>query len=166
MVQVAPGIFEGYKPRTQADFNALRARGIRTILSLEALPWDIGPERRHAQQNGFLYYNTPIAATPLPPSEKRVKAALQVLANQSLRPTFMHCMLGEDRTTFVAGLYRMYYEDWTPETAWAEMLRNHFHVRLTLRGFDTYFWRHTRRPDWARVTVTDPAKQTAGVVGP
>ena len=38
--------------------------------------------------------------------------------------------------------------DWTPEAAWAEMLRSGFHVRPTLRGFETYFWRHTRKPDW------------------
>jgi hypothetical protein len=31
------------------------------------------------------------------------------------------------------------------------MLRSGFRVRLTLRGFETYFWSHTQKPDWVRV---------------
>jgi protein-tyrosine phosphatase len=61
------------------------------------------------------------------------------LSDASLRPIFVHCLLGKDRTAFILGLYRVYYEDWPPEAAWAEMLRSGFHVRSTLRGFQTYF---------------------------
>ena len=148
MREVSPGIFEGPKPRTQADFDALRAHGVRTILSLEQLPWHIYPERRHAHKLGFGYVNAPIMASPLQPREKRVKEALLALSDSSLRPVFIHCFLGEDRNTFIVGLYRIYYQDWTPEAAWEEMLQSGFHVRMTLRGFETYFWRHARKPDW------------------
>jgi protein tyrosine/serine phosphatase len=127
-------------PRTQADFDALKARGVRTILSLQQEPWDIWPERRHARRHGFQYRNVPIFASPLVPSQKRVKQALLVLNDPSLRPIFVHCLLGKDRNTFIIGLYRVYFQDWTPEAAWAEMLRSGFRVRLTLRGFETYFW--------------------------
>jgi protein-tyrosine phosphatase len=150
IVEVSPGIFEGPKPRTQAHFDALRAKGVRTILSLEELPWDVWPERRHARRNGFRYRDVPILASPLPPSEKRVKEALLVLNDACLRPVYIHCLLGEDRSTFIIGLYRVYFQDWTPQAAWAEMLRLGFHARLTLRGFETYFWRHTQKPDWAK----------------
>jgi protein-tyrosine phosphatase len=150
VVEVSPGIFEGPKPRSQADFDALRAKGVRTILSLEMMPWDIGPERRHAQRNGIRYRDVPILASPLEPSEKRVKAALLALHDRSLRPVFIHCLLGEDRNVFIVGLYRIYFQDWTPPAAWAEMLRSDFHDSLRLRGFTTYFWSHTRKPDWVK----------------
>ena len=89
-------------------------------------------------------------ASPLEPSEKRVKQALLLLDDPSLRPVFVHCQLGEDRSTFIIGLYRVYFQDWTPQAAWDEMLRSGFHVRSTLRGFQTYFWRHTQKPEWAK----------------
>jgi protein-tyrosine phosphatase len=146
--EVSSGIFKGSKPSAQADFDLLRAHGIRTILSLERLPWDIYPERKQARKNSIAYCDVPMLASPLEPSERRVKEALLMLNDPSLRPIFIHCWRGEDRTAFIVGLYRVYYEDWTPEAAWAEMLRSGFHVRPTLRGFDTYFWRHSKNPDW------------------
>src|SRR5467141_1697493 len=107
-VQVSPGIMDGCKPRTQEDFDALRKQGIRTILSLETLPWNIWPERRLARKNGIAYHNVPILASPLKPREKRVKEALLTLADESLHPIFLHCFLGQDRNVFIVGLYRIY----------------------------------------------------------
>jgi hypothetical protein len=150
VVEVSPGIFEGPKPRSQADFDALRAKGVRTILSLEMMPWDIWLERRHARRNGIRYLDVPILASPLEPSGKRVKEALLLLQDRSLRPIYIHCLLGEDRNVFIIGLYRIYFEDWTPQAAWAGMLRSDFHDSLRLRGFTTYFWRHTRKPEWVK----------------
>src|SRR5664279_1880082 len=135
IVEVSPGIFVGSKPSTRAHFGSLHAHGIRTILSFQELPWDIYPERRAARKNGFDYRDVPILASPLQPSERRVKEARLALSDASLRPIFVHCLLGKDRTAFILGLYRVYYEDWPPEAAGAEMLRSGFHVRSTLRGF-------------------------------
>jgi len=158
--EFAPGIYLGCKPHSQAQFDKLRARGIRTVLSLETLPWDIYPERKLARQNGMIYRNVPILASPLAPRDKRVRQAILILSDPSLRPIFLHCYLSEDRTSLVLGLYRIYFEDWTPAAAWQEMLRYHFHVRLTLRGFETYFWSHTEKPNWVFDAMA--ARQRAG----
>ena len=156
VVEVSPGIYEGFKPRTAKDFETLREHGIRTIISLQEMPWDIYPERRHARKHGLAYLDVPILASPLEPSGQRVKEALLALNDRSLRPVFVHCLLGEDRNTFIVGLYRVYYEDWTPEAAWEEMIRTGFHVRPTLRGFATYFWSHTKKPDWVKPAAATP----------
>lgn len=108
LTEVSPGIFEGSKPRTQADFDALRQHGIRTILSLQQMPWDTYPEHRRTKKNGLAYRNVPILASPLEPGEKSVEETLQILEHPSLRPIFVHCLLGRDRCTFIIGLYRMY----------------------------------------------------------
>ena len=79
-----------------------------------------------------------------------MKQALLVLNDPSLRPIFVHCLLGKDRNTFIIGLYRVYFQNWTAQAAWEEMLRSGFRVRLTLRGFEIYFWSHTKKPDWAK----------------
>lgn len=156
--EVSSGLFEGCKPTTAAEFEQLRARGVRTILSVQVFSWDITPERRMAREHGITYLNVPIFDSPLPPPEDKVKQALEILSDPSLRPIYFHCLMGEDRTTMLLGLYRIYYEDWAPEDAWQEMIRDGFHVRWSLRGFETYFWSHTRTPEWARHSVTVKAK--------
>jgi len=151
----APGIYTGCKPRTQEDFDGLRQQGIRTILSLETWYMHIEPERRLARENGIGYTNVGIWASPLEPSEKQVKKALLVLRDRSLQPIFVHCFLGEDRNNFIIALYRVYYEDWTAEAAWRELLRSGFHTRMSLRGFTTYYWSHARKPEWAQQTAAE-----------
>jgi protein tyrosine/serine phosphatase len=157
--EVSPGIFRGSQPTTQADFDFLKARGVRTILSLQTLPWHSATERRNAHHNEIEYRNVHMMAFPLAPSERRVKEALLTLTDPSLHPIFLHCKLGRDRTSMIVGLYRVYYESWTPEAAWDEMLRDGFKVDWTLRGLKTYFWTHTQKPDWATLSVPPRGKE-------
>ena len=157
--EVAPGIFRGSQPTTQADFDFLKARSVRTIPSLQTLSWDILPERRDAHHNKIEYRNVYIVAFPLPPGETRVKEALLTLTDPSLHPIFVHCSLGRDRTSMIVGLYHVYYQNWTPEAAWDEMLRDGFKVDWTLRGLKTYFWTHTQRPDWATRSARSREKE-------
>jgi protein tyrosine phosphatase (PTP) superfamily phosphohydrolase (DUF442 family) len=146
--QVSPGILVGRQPRGQADYETLRGHGVRTILCLRVLPWDVDYGRRHAETLGITFRSVPVPASPLKPSERRIKEALLTLRDQTLRPIFMHCNLGRDRSALIVGLYRIYYEDWTPEAAWAEMLRTGFKVRWSLRGLRAYFWSHSQKPEW------------------
>ncbi len=146
---VSPGIFMGPRPRKPADFDGLKQQGIRTILSLEKFPWHNAPERRLAQDHVIVYLDVPILASPLEPSERTVKEALLTLADPSLRPIYIHCLLSEDRTALIVGLYRIYYEGWPAEAAWKEMLRRGFHDSWQNWGFKTYFWNHTQKPSWA-----------------
>jgi len=157
--EVSPGIFRGSKPVSQADFDFLKAHGVRAILSLQALPWDVFTERRQARKNKIEYRNVYIPALPLAPGESRVKEVLLTLADPSLHPIFIHCRLGRDRTGMIVGLYRIYYQDWPPEAAWDEMLRFGFKVDWTLRGFESYFWHHTQKPDWANRSVPNQEKE-------
>jgi protein-tyrosine phosphatase len=154
LVPVSPGIYVGYKPRTQAQFDTLRTNGIQTILSIETLPWDVWPERHRAQRAGIAFRNVPIFASPLEPNPKRVKQAILTLHDSSLHPVYFHCLLGRDRCAMIIALYRVYYEDWTPESAWDEMLRSGFKRGWGLYGFETYFWRACKsKPKWVTRTA-------------
>jgi hypothetical protein len=148
--QVSPGILVGRQPRGQADYETLQGHGVRTVLSLQVLPWNVDHGRRHAEKLGITFRNVPVPASPLKPSERRIREALMTLRDRTLRPIFIHCNLGRDRTALIVGLYRIYYEDWTPEAAWAEMLRTGFKVRWSLRGLRAYFWSHCQKPEWVR----------------
>lgn len=158
--QIAPGIFQGCKPTTQADFEALHRDGIRTIISLEAFYYHTAPERAMAEQNGLVFIDIPVWPLPLPPREKRVKEALLTLNDPSLRPIFVHCLVGADRANLITALYRVYYLNWSPQAAWEAMLRSGFHANIWLLGLKTYFWRHARRPDW--VVNTAPSEPDLG----
>lgn len=113
------------------------------------MPWDIWPEDWQAGRRGLEHRSVPIIAAPFSPSEKSVKKALLVLKDPSLRPVYVHCFLGEDRSTFIIALYRVYFEGWAPQAAWEELLRSGFHERFTLRGLSDYFWHHSNTPAWA-----------------
>jgi Tyrosine phosphatase family len=148
--QVTAGIFIGTEPTSQRDFAILKSNGVRTVVSLQCLPWNIRRDAEFARANSMRFQHIPLPAWPFQPSERRVKQAVLVLADKSLQPIFAHCYLGHDRAALVVGLYRIYYENWTPDDAWAEALQNGFKIRWALSGLRNYFWRHCQKPDWAR----------------
>src|SRR5690348_6236640 len=110
-VQIAPGVFSGCMPASADDFRVLRHHGVRTILSVETMTCHVVPERKLAHQFGMEFRNVPILPSVIPPTERQVKEALLILHDPSLRPVFVHCLVGDDRTSFITGLYRIYFEN-------------------------------------------------------
>ena len=163
--EASPGILIGTQPTKDADLDILHARGVRTVLSLQCLPWNVRASERLARAQGMNFRHVYIPAWPLEPSERRVKQAVLILKDKSLQPIFVHCYLGHDRAALMVGLYRIYYENWTPDDAWAEALRNGFKTRWALRGLRTYFWRHCQKPDWARDSPITARKRRAAQRG-
>ncbi|HZP12028.1 MAG TPA: hypothetical protein VFB36_06380 [Nevskiaceae bacterium] len=152
--EVTRGVYVGRQPTSAPDYDLLKARGVRTILSLQAMPWDVVPESVAAQRAGLAFVNVPMLAVPWPPpSEARIRRVLTTMADPARQPVFVHCRLGTDRAAMVTGLYRVYYLGWSPQEAWARMLDVHFQVH-GLYGYGAYFWKHTERPDWAIATTS------------
>jgi len=142
---VAPGILVGQHPRGAADYDLLRAQGVRTILSLQVMPWDVAHGRSLAKTFGFAYRHVPVSASPLEPGQASIQEALALLRDPELRPVFMHCNLGRDRAALMVGLFRVQEEGWSPEAAWDEMLRSGFKVSWWLSGLRKYYWNHSRQ---------------------
>src|SRR5437879_2636039 len=140
--QVAPGIFIGTEPTSKRDFAVLQSNDVRTVVSLQCLPWNIRAVKRLAQASDMQFRHIPVPAWPIEPSERRVRQSVLLLTDKSLQPVFLHCYLGHDRAALIVGLYRIYYENWTPDEAWAEALHNGFKIRWVLSGLRNYFWRH------------------------
>ena len=149
VTEVSPGIFSGAEPRTKANFDVLQQHGIRTVLNLECLPWTVAADRERAVKCGMNFRHVFIPASPVEPEERRIKEAILILRNKSLHPIFVHCYLGHDRTALVIALYRIYYEGWTADAAWADARRAGLKVSWPLRGLKDYFWEHCQKPDWA-----------------
>jgi len=152
--EVTHGVYVGRQPTSPPDYALLKARGVKTILSLQAMPWDVLPERVAAERAGLTFINVPMLAVPWPPpSESRIRRVLTAMADPARQPIFVHCRLGTDRAAMVTGLYRVYYLGWSPQEAWDRMLDVHFQVH-GLYGYGAYFWRHATRPEWATATTS------------
>jgi protein-tyrosine phosphatase len=134
--QVAPGIYRSRPVQSAADYRALRQYGIRTVIDLRNLrQFAMARESRRLAAMGIAYYQVPIK---FPLSDNSPDRALALLANPRLHPILIHCNLGNDRNGLVVALYRMRYQGWSKEAAFAEMERYGFHHFLA--GLEQYFW--------------------------
>lgn len=135
--EVSPGIYRGGQPTESRDYDDLRERGIRTIINLRTDHDRL--ERKKSKKLGMKLIE--IGIHPLVPvSEKDMNQVLRDLANPNLRPIFIHCREGKDRTGLAIGLYRVRYEGWTQQRAYLEMLSFGFSEYLFF--LKNYFWQN------------------------
>jgi protein tyrosine/serine phosphatase len=115
----APGIYRGGQPENREDYRQLRALGVRTIINLRT-GGDAAREREMVRDLDMEVIASPIQ-TLRGPREGQLDELLRLLADESLRPVFVHCAEGKDRTGLVVGLYRVTAEHWSKEDAYREM---------------------------------------------
>jgi hypothetical protein len=138
--QVDEHIFAGSKPKKAADFEFLRQKGVKYILQADFLPGMSGKERKEAAKFGIQYMSVHIGASPAEPSEKDVNEALRIMHTD--QPIYLHCVLGRDRTSMLAGLYRIYFDGMTKEEAYRLMKAEGFRDVWFLHGLKAYFDKH------------------------
>lgn len=138
IVRIAPGIYFGPAPRTDADYGHLQRLGIKTIVELRRFKHKaIDKERRMARAYGFCYRHVPMGFRKL--RDGSPERVLRLLTDCPLHPIYVHCNLGRDRTGLVIALYRVRYQGWSRQAAKAEWKQGRFNPLL--RGLDRYFKR-------------------------
>lgn len=131
-------------PKTERDYQRLRAARIRTILDLRTPEEGVEAERIAATSHGFLYRSFPFSAlNDSEPTERTMSGILQDLTDASLFPIYLHCYMGRDRTGLTVALYRVKVEGMPPEQAYAEWRSFGFEPGRFL-GLLHYFTTHTR----------------------
>lgn len=157
--QVSPGIYRGARPDAEG-FRHLARIGVKTIVNLQGgdgeaygdliylkqpgeNPRVIAWERASAAALGMRFVHAPMSS--LQPVGSRtaqsIEAASRVLADPSLRPVFIHCEFGRDRTGLIVALHRVQREGWSKSSAlgeWSAYGHNGISGWLT-RGLDEYF---------------------------
>ncbi len=88
----------------------------------------------------------PMNSSPIAPSQKHVSQILLTLRDKKFQPVYVHCVLGRDRKSLIAGLYRIHFLDVPKSEAWREMKQSGFHTWWFVRGLKTYFDKHSTRP--------------------
>lgn len=128
--QVLPFIYRGGQPMGKEDFDSLRSLGITRIIKLNF------ENDTDESLHGFEVIRCEISlAQQLIQRPRRGEFSKAVT---SITPgTFVHCEHGQDRTGLVIGAYRVWYQNWTKDDAFAEMLANGFHPMLL--GLTAFF---------------------------
>lgn len=144
--RIDENVYAGSKPRTEKDFEFLQSQHIKYILNVKFLPFLSGSEKKMAKRYGMTFISIPMNASPIPPRERHVNQVLLTLRDKQYQPIYVHCVLGRDRTSLIAGLYKIYFLGVPKSEAWAEMKESGFRTPWYLRGLKTYFDKHSTSP--------------------
>jgi protein-tyrosine phosphatase len=142
--QIDTQILAGSKPKSDADYEFLRAKGVKYIVQANFLPGRNGAERAKAAKFGMEYRSVPMNASFVAPQEKHVNEILRLMRTR--QPVYIHCVLGRDRTSLLAGLYKMYFQGLSKDQAYKLMKEEGFRDVFFLHGLKTYFDKHTHVP--------------------
>lgn len=138
--KVNENIYRSRRPDYE-DLQAMKNRGIKTIINLENDPVVVRNEKTMAESLGFKFFSFPMSWITTP-SDDQVDEILAAMQNQDLFPLVIHCKFGKDRTGLMVGLYRVLAEEWSRNRAHEEMVDYGFHVEYI--ALENYFWDRTQ----------------------
>ena len=118
--KVTEGVWRGEQP-TAEGMATLKSMGVKTIVSLCALHSD----RNMLRGLGLGYAHFP--CTALAGDDEVVASFLKIATDPAMRPVFVHCQHGSDRTGVVIAAYRVTVQGWAMAKARRELPRFNFH---------------------------------------
>lgn len=137
---VSPGIYRGADPGDKG-LQELKAMGVETVINLRSESEENNHEEAVVRALGMDYVSVPMLGFWFP-EDHEVNRALDVLADPTRRPVFVHCLHGQDRTGLVVGLHRVFHDGWKKAAAYAEMEKMGFHAEIL--PFTLYWKKRTR----------------------
>jgi tyrosine-protein phosphatase SIW14 len=115
--QVAPGLYRGGRPDA-AGVAWLKRLGIKTVLNLRHFHGET--ERALVESAGIAYKRVALESSDVPTAQQLAQI-MKTILDPTLRPLYVHCQHGVDRTGTVMAVYRMEIDRWTNVAALAEM---------------------------------------------
>jgi protein tyrosine/serine phosphatase len=115
--EVAPGLYRGGQPSAEG-IAWLKSMGVKTVLNLRHYHGD--SEKAAVESVGLRYERIALTSRDEPTPEQ-VARFLAIVRDPALRPLYVHCEHGVDRTGAMMAVYRMEDEGWSNADAYAEM---------------------------------------------
>jgi tyrosine-protein phosphatase SIW14 len=121
--RVNANYYRGGQPKS-SDYADLAALGVRTVINLTSD--DVrADERGLVEHLGMKYIGMPMT-TRIVPTPAQITEFLRIVTDPAQQPVYVHCVGGRHRTGVMTAIYRMTFDRWTPEQAFAEMKRFRF----------------------------------------
>ena len=130
--EVHPGVLAGRRPMNDADYAALHARGVRTIIDLE--DYTSISRKPHQQTELAAKYNLDVVHGPMSPvfpmSREWISKVVSIVGDPERQPVYVHCRFGRERTNMVVALYRIHNLGWSADAAYKQMIKDGFRSPL------------------------------------
>jgi tyrosine-protein phosphatase SIW14 len=157
--QMDDRFYRGAQPKTEADYKALAAMGIKTVIDLQAEPKDY--EKSLVEAQGMTYVHIPMVAKKYP-TEAATKAFLDTVQNPDTGKFYVHCAGGRHRTGAMGAVYRYKFYDWNFEQVYKEMKQFDFYTSWGHGAFkdfvkDYYEQMQASKTAAPSVTTEDPS---------
>lgn len=123
--QMDDRFFRGAQPKTEADYKALAAMGIKTIIDLTDDPKEY--EKPMAESAGMKYVHIPMIAKKYPTAEA-TDAFLKTVNDPETGKFYVHCAGGRHRTGAMGAVYRYEFYKWDFDKVYKEMKQFDFYT--------------------------------------
>jgi protein tyrosine/serine phosphatase len=117
--RVNDNYYRGAQPQGR-DYADLAALGVKTIVDLTADGEASATEASAVTNAGMRLVRIPLT-THDQPSGVAVATFLALVNDPANQPVYVHCQGGRHRTGVMTAIYRMTYDGWSPDRAYAEM---------------------------------------------
>ena len=117
--KVDDGLYRGAQ-LTAEGIEELEKLGVKTIVNLRSIHSD----KKILGKANIAYVPIPLNTWSV--DEKDVVRFLRLATDKNLRPVFVHCQHGADRTGTMCAAYRVVVDGWTKRQALDEMTRGGF----------------------------------------
>lgn len=140
-------LFRSSQPELTSDYDLYRTNGIKTIINLRNDD-SVGPSDQRAQADGFLHIHIPLNADSNHAQYlQAMEQFLSIVHNPSMQPVLVHCRYGKDRTGLAVALYRVFYQGYSPQEAFAEWREIGLSDEWG-KGIQDFFWQAIQHRQW------------------
>ena len=123
--QMDERFFRGAQPKTEEDYKALAALGIKTIIDLTDDPKEY--EKPLAESLGMKYVHIPMIAKKYPTAQA-TETFLKTVNNPETGKFYVHCAGGRHRTGAMGAVYRYEMYNWNFDQVYKEMKQYDFYT--------------------------------------
>ena len=124
LMQVGDRLYRGGQP-SREGLKRLKERGVKTVVNLRSSRGVKDREGEECQKLGMRYEQLRMPAFDNVP-DSVIKRFFELVENPDTSPVFIHCMTGTDRVAVLSAIYRIRYDKWSADKAYAEMKRTGF----------------------------------------
>jgi len=129
--KVSENLYRGAQP-TSEGMKQLEKLSIKTVVNLRSIHSD----RDEMKGTGLSYEH--ISMTTWNVEDKDVIRFLQIVADNTRTPVFVHCQHGADRTGTMCAIYRIVLQGWSKDEAVEEMTKGGFGFHSVWQNMPNY----------------------------